>query len=417
MQRHHHQFDNGLTVIGEYSDRALTLAAGFFVRTGSRDEQLTNNGVSHFLEHMMFKGTQKRSAEDVNREFDEMGANYNAFTSEEATVYYGNVLPHFQEKLLDLLADMMRPELRQEDFEMEKNVILEEIAMYEDQPQFVIYELARAAYYRDHPLGASIIGTTEGIKNLSREQMQEYFSQRYAANNLTLVLTGKYDWPSAIEQIEELCSGWDKAPTPRDLQVHLPLPQTKVETTDRFNRAHLMQMAPGFSAQDQRCWAAAVACEAIGAESGSRLYWEIVHSGLAEVAEIGHEANDGDGVYYSYVLCDPDNVSEVLMALWHVIRKASDGGLNPTEIARAKRRITSRVVLGAETPMGRLRAVGFDWLYRKEQKTLPELLQMLDDVSTDDVNNALALHPFERATTVALGPMERLGGNALNGTV
>lgn len=417
MQRHHHQFDNGLTLLGEYSGSALTLAAGFFVRTGSRDENRENNGVSHFLEHMMFKGTKKRSAEDVNREFDEMGANYNAFTSEEATVYYGNVLPHFQEKLLDLLADMMRPELRQDDFEMEKKVILEEIAMYEDQPQFVTYELARATYYRDHPLGASIIGTTEGIRNLTRDQMHEYFSQRYAANNLTLVLTGKYNWEAAVEQIGELCGSWKAAPTPRELKAHLPLPQTKVETTDRFNRAHLMQMAPGFSAQDKRRWAAAVACEAIGAETGSRLYWEIVHPGLAEAAEIGHESNDGDGIYYGYVLCDPDNVSEVLLALWHVIRKASDDGLTPAEIERAKHRITSRIVLGAETPMGRLRAVGFDWLYRQEQKTLPELLQILEEVSVEDINSALALHPFERATTVALGPMERLGRNALNGTV
>lgn len=410
MQRHHHQFDNGLTVIGEYSESALTLAAGFFVRTGSRDETSENNGVSHFLEHMMFKGTKNRSAEDVNREFDEMGANYNAFTSEEATVYYGNVLPHFQEKLLDLLSDMMRPALRDEDFDMEKNVILEEIAMYLDQPQFVIYELARTTYYRDHPLGASIIGTTEGIKQLTREQMHEYFLQRYAANNLVLVLTGKYDWEAMIEQVGKLSAEWNTAPTPRDLKAHLPLPQMQVETTDRFNRAHLMLMAPGFSAQDKRRLAAAVACEAIGAETGSRLYWEVVHPGLAEVAEIGHDASDGDGVYYGYILCDPDNVSEVLMALRHVVRRASDDGLTSEEIERAKRRITSRLVLGAETPMGRLRAVGFDWLYRQEQKTLPELLETLEEISLEDVNAVLALHPFERATTVALGPMERIGG-------
>jgi predicted Zn-dependent peptidase len=158
MQRHLHQLENGLTIVGEHVPSARSLAMGFFVKTGARDETPEVNGVSHFLEHMMFKGTQRRSPEDVNREFDEMGARYNAFTSEENTVYYGNVLPKFQNRLLDLLADMMRPALRDEDFDMEKNVILEEIAMYQDRPQFLVFDLARETYFDNHPLGASILG-------------------------------------------------------------------------------------------------------------------------------------------------------------------------------------------------------------------------------------------------------------------
>src|SRR5665213_2682558 len=114
------------------------MAAGFFVKTGARDETPEVSGVSHFLEHMMFKGTARRSAEDINREFDEIGADSNAFTSEETTVYYGSVLPEFQERLLDIVADMMRPSLLMDDFEVEKGVILEEIAMYHDQPQSVV---------------------------------------------------------------------------------------------------------------------------------------------------------------------------------------------------------------------------------------------------------------------------------------
>ena len=152
----------------------------------------------------------------------------------------------------------------------------------------------------------------------------------------------------------------------------------------------------------------AVACEAIGADDGSRLYWEIVHPGLAEAAQIGHDANDGDGVYYGYILCDPDKAGEVLKALKHVVRKACDDGLTAEEVERSKRRIASGMVLGAETPMGRLRSVGMDWLYRREQKTPAEGLQKILDVTLEDVNGVLSLHPFERATTVALGPVEKL---------
>src|SRR5207247_10729717 len=135
------------------------MAAGYVTRTGARDETPPLAGVSHFLEHMLFKGTARRSAEDVNREFDEIGAQYNAFTSEENTVYYGAVLPEFQERALDLLTDMMRPALRTDDFDVEKNVILEEIALYRDRPQFTVLDEARATYFIGDQLTQCILAT------------------------------------------------------------------------------------------------------------------------------------------------------------------------------------------------------------------------------------------------------------------
>lgn len=408
MQRHFYQLDNGLTIVGEYSDSARSLAAGFFVRTGARDETHEVNGVSHFLEHMMFKGTARRSPDDVNREFDEMGARYNAFTSEEATVYYGNVLPQFQTGLLDLLSDMMRPTLRDEDFDMEKNVILEEIAMYQDRPQFLVFDKAREAYYRDHPLGFSILGSAESIKKLTRDQMHEYFQRRYAANNLTLALTGNYDWDAAIIQIQEACDNWNTAEVPRTLSTHNAQPTVQVENSEKVNRAHIALLAPGFSSQDERRWAATVACEAIGAEDGSRLYWEIVHPGMAEAAHVGHDANDGDGAYYGYLLADPARSQYVLDVFRNVVGESCKTGLSEAEVERAKRRLASSIVLGSETPMGRLRSVGMDWLYRREQKLPDESLRKLLAVSTRDVNEVLSMRPFEAATVVALGPLEKL---------
>jgi len=408
MQQHQHQLDNGLTIIGEHSPSAHTLAAGFFVRTGSRDETHEINGVSHFLEHMMFKGTARRSPEDVNREFDEMGARYNAFTSEENTVYYGNVLPQFQARLTDLLADMMRPALRDEDFDMEKNVILEEIAMYLDRPQFSVFDLARETYYKSHPLGASILGSADSIRNLKREQMHEYFTRRYAANNLTLVLTGNYDWEQAKAQAEELCGGWNTADSPRELPDYAGQSEVKVQNSEKFNRAHVAMLAPGFAAQDERRYAAVVASEAVGAGDGSRLYWALVHPGIAEAAQIGHDANDGAGAYYGYLLADPARAQESLDTMHDVLREACSDGLKPEEVERAKRRIASHMVLGAETPMGRLRPVGMDWIYRGERKSPDEALQLLLDVTPQQVNEVLALQPFERAAVVALGPLDGL---------
>jgi predicted Zn-dependent peptidase len=414
MQTHQHQLSNGLTIIGEYQPSSRTLAAGFFVRTGARDETPEVSGVSHFLEHMMFKGTHRRSPEDVNREFDEMGARYNAFTSEENTVYYGNVLPRFQGRLLDLLADMMRPSLRDEDFTMEKNVILEEIAMYQDRPQFSVFDLVRDKYFGSHPLGSSVLGTTQSIKDLTRDQMQKYFDSRYAANNLTLVLTGNYDWDEAKAQAEELCGAWNTADTPRELpdyaghsEIHVTRPRDE-SGKDKFNRAHIALMAPGFAAQNPLRHAAMVACEAVGAGDGSRLYWALVHPGVAEAAQIGHDSNDGAGAYYGYVLADPVRAQESLDVFRKVISEACRAGLKEEEVERAKRRIASHLVISAETPMGRLRPVGMNWVYRHEQIGPQESLQRVLGVTTQQVNEVLAAQPFENATIVGLGPLDEL---------
>ena len=211
--------DNGLTVIGEVKESARSLAVGFFVRTGGRDESAEVSGVSHYLEHMLFKGTQKRSALEVNLEFDQMGAKYNAFTSEENTVFYAAVLPEYQERVLGLWVDLMRPSLRDEDFEMEKGVIKEEIAMYQDLPHFDVLDRCRRLHFGTHPSGNSVLGTVESIGDLRADQMRDYFGRRYASDNMVLVGTGKLDWDKFVAQAKDLCGGWAARGGGRELAI------------------------------------------------------------------------------------------------------------------------------------------------------------------------------------------------------
>ena len=198
MPFHSHVLANGLQIIGETGPSARSVALGFFVRTGARDETPEVSGVTHFLEHMVFKGTPRRTALDVNRDFDRIGAHYNAFTSEENTVFYAAILPEYLPQAVDILADILRPSLRDDDFEMEKNVIIEEIGMYEDQPMWSAYDQAKRAYFADHPLANSILGTVESIRGLRREQMHEYFSRRYVAPNITVVAAGHFATASCV---------------------------------------------------------------------------------------------------------------------------------------------------------------------------------------------------------------------------
>src|SRR6059058_5368288 len=168
---HHKQLKNGLDVVAEINPDSHSVALGLFVKTGSRDEDPKIVGVSHFLEHMMFKGSDKYTWEDVNRIFDEMGARYNAFTSQEMTAYYANVIPEFTEKAIEHLAHLLRPAIRTGDFDTEKKVILEEIAMYLDDPGHRLYEKLMETHFANHPLSLSVLGSSESITKLHRDQM------------------------------------------------------------------------------------------------------------------------------------------------------------------------------------------------------------------------------------------------------
>src|SRR3954454_23743057 len=217
MEFHSHRLDNGRESLAETNSDAHSMSVAFIVRTGSRDETDDVAGVSHFLEHMCFKGTPRRSADDVNREFDEIGAHYNAFTSEECTAYYASVLPEYQEASVDILSDILRPSLRPDDFDMEKKVILEEIQMYLDQPPVGMDDRIKQLHMGRHPLAKSVLGTSQSVGDLSREQMHSYFASRYAADNVFVAAAGRVDFEALVKQVAERCKGWKAQGARRDI--------------------------------------------------------------------------------------------------------------------------------------------------------------------------------------------------------
>ena len=194
---------NGLRIAAEIDSRGYSAAFGYFVRAGSRDEVDMESGLSHFLEHMMFKGTARRTAADVNRELDELGGQGNAYTSEEQTVYYATVLPKFQGRIIDLLTDMLSPSLDEHEFETERQVILEEIAKYEDQPPFGAFERAMEMYFGPRGLGRRVLGTAESIREMSPDTMRNYFDRRYRPENIVLAATGNVDFDELVADVED----------------------------------------------------------------------------------------------------------------------------------------------------------------------------------------------------------------------
>src|ERR1700722_650653 len=309
LKFHHHQLPNGLDIIAEENSDAHSFAAGIYVSTGSRDETSEISGVSHFLEHMMFKGSQKYTWEDVNRIFDEIGARYNAYTSQENTAYYANVLPEFTEAAIEHLSHLFRPAIRNEDFDTEKKVILEEIAMYLDDPGHRAYEALMETHFGNHPMGMSVLGTADSIRKLKRDQMAEYFSRRYGPGNMVLSATGRMDFAEVVKLTEKYCGDWPAGRAGRAQPSPIFKPQRKDLIDAKLNRQYTMGMTPGPSAQDERRFAARVLADVIGDAEGSRFYWALVDNAIAEDAEFGFYPHDHCGSFYISLTTNPERAA------------------------------------------------------------------------------------------------------------
>ena len=408
MKFREHCLDNGLEIIAECNPAAYSTALGFFVKTGSRDETEEMSGVSHFLEHMAFKGTPTRSAADVNRELDELGAYSNAFTSEEQTVYYVAVLPEFQDRALDLLCDIMRPSLREDDFEMEKQVILEEIAKYEDQPPFGAHEKSMAVHFREHPLARSVLGSQETVSALTSAQMRSYFDVRYAPNNMTLAAAGNLDFDRLVQLAEQKCGEWERRPVARITPRATANSDFQVFPNDIASQQYVIQIANGPAADEDSRYAARILSTVVGDDSGSRLFWKLIDTGRAECAVMYSYEYQGTGIFMSMLCGVPADTPENLQEILDTLREVESGGITEEELSQAQNKICSHVVLQSERPTNRLFSLGDNWIQRHTYQTVRDVIAAYQAVSLPDVTDVLRQYPLTAHSTVAVGPLRDL---------
>ena len=400
------KLENGLVIIGEINKSAKSAAVGFFVKTGSRDETEQINGVSHFMEHMLFKGTEKLSALQVNEAFDRTGAQFNAFTSEECTVYYAAVLPEYMAEVTGLWTQLMRPALRDGDFNIEKNVIKEEIAMYKDLPSFDVMDQCRTLHFDGHPCGNSVLGSEESIDNLTAEQMRGYFAKRYAPNNIVLACAGNFNWDQLCSLASNSCSAWQQQAVERKLGHSEG--SRKKERLEKANlaREHICLMSAGVSAQDPRRFAASLLGTIIGDDVGSRFFWELVDKALAEAASMQFGAMDGTGVFCSYIRCSSENVTKVLDIVRSIFDDLAKSGITEDELRTAKNKILSALVIKNELPMGRLVDLGFNWTYLQEYRTIEDDVDAIKAVTVDDIHSLIEQFSPGDFTQFSLGPVQ-----------
>ena len=404
--------ENGLEIVAECNESAYSTALGFFVKAGSRDETDATAGVSHFLEHMAFKGTPTRSADDVNREFDEMGASNNASTGEEYTIYHAAVLPEYQTPTVLLLADILRPSLRVEDFEMEKQVIVEEIHMYEDQPPYGADEKARELFFGPHPLGRSVLGTVDSIEGLSADAMRDYFNRRYSPENIVLVGTGKIDFAALVDTADRACGAWRPHSTAASLgRENNPCSGNRIFQVDRkeaSTQEYVIGLSAGPAVADDDRFAAKLLATVIGDDSGSRFYWDMIDPGHAEQASLCHCEFEGAGLMMTYMSCDPAAAAGNLRRIRDIFARIECDGVIPAELEQAKNKVRSRVVIASERPRGRLFPVGSDWLGRREYNSMQKDLDDVAAITLDDLAAVVKKYPLTQGTTLCVGPLPEI---------
>ncbi len=400
---------NGLQVLGQQMPDLESIAVCFHVRTGARDEHdPALFGVSHFLEHMVFKGTGRRSAEEITLEFNMMGAEFNAFTSVEQTVYYAHVLGEYLPRAVDLLADMMRPQLNEQDFNMERNVILEEIARSEDVPTSQAYRKLFQAYFQGYPLGHEVLGTRKSIGELHVEQMREYHQRRYAANNMILAVAGNFDWQQLLALAAEKCGEWGSGEAGRDAPEIKPDRSLSNIIVKPQQKQQIALLAwPSLSYQDKDLYAAQLAAMVLGDGTGSRLFWNVYQKGLAETAVASLSPFDQTGMMVTFISTTPDHAPGVVELVRAELRSMQEDGIQEDELRRAKDKLVSHTVLDGESPFSRMQDLAYTWVAEQRLRTIEQEMEEIEKVTPSDVRRVLDRFPYtDRQVLLTYGPLE-----------
>jgi predicted Zn-dependent peptidase len=397
--------NNGLRICLEPFDHVDSAACGFMVLTGSRDEDPEREGVSHFLEHMCFKGTATSTWEQINQRFDRLGSRYNAFTSQEKTMYYGwvpeeNLLPQ-----IDLLAEMMRSTMPPEEFDTEKKVILEEIAMYRDSLYSCMFDLASKELFPGSPLALSVLGTEDTIGPLTREQMLDYHTARYGPDNMVFVGSGRLDPDLVCRHLEQLTRDWK--PTAGGREQDTPQMQRGVakQQNEKFNQQALMLCypAPSGAANDPR----ALALPRIVGGDNSRIFWNVIQAGVCPDAGMFYMGYGDTGVFVLYALCEPAGAQGALDAIREQAQQISAGGAEPGEVARVCNTMRTSTARDGDSPMRRLLQLAGDIQLLGRPLTLGEHLAEIERLKTDDIGELLREYPITgEGLLVSVGPAD-----------
>jgi predicted Zn-dependent peptidase len=376
---------NGLRVVTEQIPAYRSVSLGIWVKTGSRMESAANNGISHFIEHMLFKGTKRHSAKDIAELFDGIGGNVNAFTAKEYTCYYAKVLDQHLPIAVDALADMFfNSTFDPGELDKERNVILEEIAMYDDTPDDLVHDLIAKAAYKDNALGYSILGEQSNLKAMQPDHLRQYMKEHYTVDNTVIALAGNID-DSVTELLDRHFgsfqnTGSTKAPEPPLFTGEALFHAKKTEQN------HICLALPGCSLNDPMLYPMILLNNIIGGGMSSYLFQEIREKrGLAYSVYSYHTAHLDSGLFTIYMGTAPKQTREVLDVTMEVLHNVAERGLTEEELNKGKEQLKGSFILSLESTSSRMNRLGKNELMLGKHDTLDDILHRIQSVTREDI--------------------------------
>jgi predicted Zn-dependent peptidase len=411
----------GLRVVTEFLPSVRSVALGIWVGVGSRDEDLMHAGATHYLEHLLFKGTRKRTALEISAQMDAVGGEMNAFTTKEYTCYHARVLDADLPLAIDVLSDMVTSSLIEpKDVDAERTVVLDEIAMNEDDPAGLAFEEFTTHLFGDTPLGRPVLGTVDSINGITRDQIFEHYQARYTPPHLVVSAAGNLDHESVVAAVQaafapvlgDFTGAEPAAPRLRDAgglwDGYGTAAGSGAKLVSRpIEQANLVLGCEGLARTDERRFALGVLNAALGDGMSSRLFQEVREKrGLGYAVSSFASQHADTGLWGIYVGCQPSKADEVLSICSAEVAKVVESGLTDAELARGKGQVRSGIVLGLEDPSSRMSRLGKAELVYPGLQPLDEIITAIDAVTHDDIS-AVATEVLTRAKVLAVvGPFE-----------
>lgn len=404
---------NGTKILTEVVEEVYSASIGIWVDVGSEDEGTRDNGVSHCLEHMLFKGTSKRSAQEISQEIEDVGGSLGAATSKENTCFYGRVMGDQLPVALDLLLDMLLDaRLSADDLDLERQVILEEIKMYEDDPEDLSQEVLLLSVWPDHALGRPITGTHESVSGITREMLQEHVRRFYRPENLIISIAGKFDEMKAIDQLTQALGPLKPGTAKKVIAPPTMKPVVLVKDKD-IEQAHVSLATKGLNITDDKRFEYAVLDLCLGGNLSSRLFQEVREKrGLVYTINSYKTSHRSTGLFGVYAGTSPGKVKQVVELVMEEFVRVKSEGFTGQEIARAKTQLKSDLLLGLESMRNRISRNAYGELFYGRQLSVEELCTDIDKVTGDEVKQlANDLLQSQWMSLVVVGPAAQLSNS------
>ncbi|RBW69892.1 M16 family metallopeptidase [Bacillus taeanensis] len=378
---------NGVRIVLEPIPTVRSVAIGVWVGTGSRYETEENNGISHFLEHMFFKGTKTRSAREIAESFDRIGGQVNAFTSKEYTCYYAKVLDEHADYALDVLADMFFNSIfDEEELKKEKNVVYEEIKMYEDTPDDIVHDLLSQAAYGDHALAYPILGTEKTLGTFTSETLRNYINQYYTPDNIVISIAGNVS-EEFINSVQSYFGSYETNHQKPEVQAPSFLDKHFARKKDT-EQAHLCIGFPGLPFGDKKVYALTILNSILGGSMSSRLFQEVREErGLAYSVFSYHSSYQDNGLLTVYGGTGQSQLNELYETIMTTVQTLKQDGITQKELENCKEQLKGNLMLSLESTNSRMSRNGKNELMLRRHRSLDDIIDSVNGVTINDVNN------------------------------